>query len=192
MLSCSLDNSSPPNYIVRSAQPNTRPHDRHRRTSSMDLHHAKSPALPSRSSTDNSAAVAPGIDLLCINDNLDENSRTSIRRLIGSSYSQSALFATEPLNFSMQIRLKSDQPIYSRPRRLSFEEKKQVQDMVADLLKSGCIRPSNSQYASPIVLVKKKSGDIRMCVDYRAINKLTYRDNYPLPLIEDCLLARNC
>ena len=90
--------------------------------------------------------------------------RTLVIGVSGSSYSQSALFATEPLNFSIQIRLKSDQPIYSRPCRLSFEEKKQVQDMVTDLLKSGCIRPSNSQYASPIALVKKKSGDIRMWV----------------------------
>lgn len=49
------------------------------------------------------------------------------------------------------------------------------------------IRPSNSPYASAIVLVKKKSGKIRMCVDYRALNKLTVRDNYPLPLIEDCI-----
>jgi len=49
------------------------------------------------------------------------------------------------------------------------------------------IRPSNSPYASAVVLVKKKYGNIRMCVDYRGLNKKTVRDNFPLPLIEDCL-----
>jgi len=49
------------------------------------------------------------------------------------------------------------------------------------------IRPSNSPYASAVVLVKKKDGNIRMCVDYRGLNKKTVRDDFPLPLIEDCL-----
>ena len=51
------------------------------------------------------------------------------------------------------------------------------------------IRPSNSEYASPIVLTRKKSGDLRLCIEYRALNKITLRDNYPLPLIDDQLDA---
>ena len=54
-----------------------------------------------------------------------------------------------------------------------------------ELLRKGNV--SESPYASPIVLVKKKNGDMRMCVDYRALNKITLKDNYPLPVIEDCL-----
>lgn len=56
-----------------------------------------------------------------------------------------------------------------------------------DLLSRGVIRPSQSKYTSPIVLVRKKNGELRMCVDFRTLNKQTNRDNYPLPLIEDQL-----
>lgn len=55
------------------------------------------------------------------------------------------------------------------------------------MIKEGIISPSDSPYASAIVLVKKNDGSTRMCVDYRSLNKLTVRDNYPLPLIDDCV-----
>jgi hypothetical protein len=50
-----------------------------------------------------------------------------------------------------------------------------------------CHSISNSPYASPIVIVRKKSEDIRLCIDYRALNKITVKDNFPTPLIEDHL-----
>lgn len=78
-------------------------------------------------------------------------------------------------------------PFYVPPRRLSFAEKLEVNEIIKDLLARRIIQVSNSPYASPIVLVRKKSGETRMCVDYRPLNKLTIRDNYPLPLIEDCI-----
>jgi len=56
-----------------------------------------------------------------------------------------------------------------------------------EYLSEGIIRPIESEYASPIVLVKKKSGDLRLCVDYRKLNKTMVKDNYPLPLIDDLL-----
>lgn len=97
--------------------------------------------------------------------------------------------------YFMKLRLTSDTPIYSSPRRLSYLEKKVVNETVDELLNNNIIRPSNSPYAFPIVLVKKKNGNIRLCVDYRPLNKLIIRDNYPLPLIEDCLdylSEKNC
>jgi len=65
--------------------------------------------------------------------------------------------------------------------------KENVSKIIDNLLKNEIIRPSNSEYASPIVLTRKKNGEIRMCIDFRALNKLMVRDNYPLPLIEDQL-----
>jgi len=56
-----------------------------------------------------------------------------------------------------------------------------------EYLSEGIIRPSKSEYASPIVLVKNKSGDLRLCVDYQKLNKTMVKDNYPLPLIDDLL-----
>lgn len=95
----------------------------------------------------------------------------------------------------MRLRLTSDVPLYCPPRRLSYAERDEVARMVDDLMVKSVVRPSKSPYASPIVLVRKKSGEKRMCVDYRGINKLTVRDSYPLPLIEDCLEyldGKNC
>lgn len=92
-----------------------------------------------------------------------------------------------PAPFELRLNMISTVPIYQPPRRLSYYEKTEVDNMVDSLIEQGIVRPSDSPYASPIVLVKKKTGELRMCVDYRALNKMTHRDNYPLPLIDDCL-----
>lgn len=86
---------------------------------------------------------------------------------------------------SMEIRLNSDIPISYRPYKLSADEKERVRNIVKDLLDKGIIRESRSDYASPIILVKKKNGEDRMCVDYRALNAVTVKERFPLPLIDD-------
>lgn len=62
-----------------------------------------------------------------------------------------------------------------------------MRDKVQDLLNAGIIRESQSNFASPIVLVKKKTGDCRLCVDFRALNKCTEKQVYPMLNVEDHL-----
>jgi hypothetical protein len=76
----------------------------------------------------------------------------------------------------------------SRPLyRLSPMEMEEVRSQVQELLAKGLIEPSQSPYGAPILFVKKKDGSLRMCIDYRALNKITVRNSYPLPLISDLL-----
>ncbi|XP_044262773.1 uncharacterized protein LOC123010135 [Tribolium madens] len=85
----------------------------------------------------------------------------------------------------MKIRLKTDMPIYHRPYRLSYSERAVVRQKVQTLLDSGVIRKSESDYASPIVLIPKKNGEWRLCVDYRALNAPTVKDRYPMAMITE-------
>ncbi|GKA69579.1 transposon ty3-I gag-pol polyprotein [Tanacetum coccineum] len=71
--------------------------------------------------------------------------------------------------------------------RNSVLENNEIKRQVEELLESGVIRPSSSLCGSPIVLVPKKDGGWRMCVDYRALNKITIKNRYPLPRIDDLL-----
>lgn len=76
----------------------------------------------------------------------------------------------------------------SRPTyRLSYEEQDELKRQLTELVDSGRIRPSTSPYGAPILFVRKKEGGFRMCIDYRALNKLTIKNKYPLPRIEELL-----
>jgi hypothetical protein len=70
---------------------------------------------------------------------------------------------------------------------LSALENAEIKKQVQELLEKGFIRPSTSPCGSPIVLVRKKDGSWRMCIDYRALNKITIKNRYPLPRIDDLL-----
>lgn len=92
---------------------------------------------------------------------------------------------THEIDVKMTIILKDDEPVYQKARRLSQYEKDIVNAQVDEWKKEGIIRESISDFASPVVLVKKKNGSHRLCVDYRMLNKKIIKDRYPLPLIEN-------
>lgn len=85
----------------------------------------------------------------------------------------------------MRIILEDDKPFSFRPYRMAPKEQEMVSDMVGDLIKYGIVRESDSEFASPILLVSKKNGEKRLCIDYRKLNSRTVRDNHPLPRIDD-------
>ncbi|GJW14002.1 transposon ty3-G gag-pol polyprotein [Tanacetum coccineum] len=79
------------------------------------------------------------------------------------------------------------QPVNIRPYRHPPMQKDAIEVMVNELLDSGVIKPSNSPFASPIVMVKKEDNTWRMCVDYRQLNKNTIKDKFPIPIIEELI-----
>jgi len=109
------------------------------------------------------------------------------KELIRTHYLRKEFDFKAPPKYQLTIRLTDTTPFYCAPRRLSYYKREKVTEIVEDLLEKIVIRHSESPYASPLVLVKKKSGELRMCVDYRGLNKRIIKDNFPLPLIEDCL-----
>lgn len=87
------------------------------------------------------------------------------------------------------IPLLDDVPVRQRYRRIPPSEYEVVKEHINQLLEAKVIRESSSPYASPIVLVRKKDGTLRMCVDYRQLNQKTRKDAFPLPRIEESLDA---
>ncbi|GFX60862.1 retrovirus-related Pol polyprotein from transposon 17.6 [Trichonephila clavipes] len=78
-------------------------------------------------------------------------------------------------------------PIKHHPRRLPFAKQEEVGTLLREMQENDIIEPSSSPWASPIVLVRKKDGSTRFCVDYRKLNDVTKKDSYPLPRIDDTL-----
>ena len=82
-----------------------------------------------------------------------------------------------------------DKPVYLPHRQIPVQLQQEVRKCLESWLKQGIIRPSKSPYASQVVIVRKKSGKIRLCVDFRKLNAISIRDSFLLPRIEEALQA---
>ena len=76
-------------------------------------------------------------------------------------------------------------PISKRPYRMVTNDLEEIKKQIKELLEKGYIRPSSSRWGALVLLVEKKDGSSRMVVDYSALNKVTIKNKYPLPMIND-------
>lgn len=90
-------------------------------------------------------------------------------------------------DYAVKIQLKDESEYAYAPRRFAHEERRQIREIIDDLLKRGRIKPSTSPYCARIVPVRKKNGTMRLCVDLRPLNSRVVKQKFPFPLIEDCL-----
>jgi hypothetical protein len=86
------------------------------------------------------------------------------------------------------ITLKPDTaPVAVRPYRYPAAHKDELERQCAAMIQQGIVRRSDSAFSSPVLLVKKVDGSWRFCVDYRALNALTVKDAFPIPIVDELL-----
>ncbi|GKE42737.1 putative reverse transcriptase domain-containing protein, partial [Tanacetum coccineum] len=89
-----------------------------------------------------------------------------------------------PVEFQIDL-IPGAAPVARAPYRLAPSEMKELSEQLQEISDKGFIRPSSSPWGAPVLLVKKKDGSFRMCIDYHELNKLTVKNRYPLPRIDD-------
>ncbi|GJZ22140.1 putative reverse transcriptase domain-containing protein [Tanacetum coccineum] len=94
-------------------------------------------------------------------------------------------FVEEPVEIVDLDLVPGAAPVARAPYRLAPSEMKELSEQLKELSDKGFIRPSSSPWGAPVLFVKKKDGSFRMCIDYRELNKLTVKNRYPLPRIDD-------
>ena len=138
--------------------------------------------------SNNNPAIVEGLNVS--STNLTSQQQADLQRFLNKfsdvfATSDSDLGRTNVLEHSIDTQ--GHQPIYQRPYRIPETQCKVVDVHVKDMANRGIIRPSKSPWSSPIVLVGKKDGSTRFCVDYRKLNSVTRKDVYPLPRIDETL-----
>ncbi|GKE89371.1 hypothetical protein Tco_1566846 [Tanacetum coccineum] len=89
-----------------------------------------------------------------------------------------------PVEFQIDLILGAA-PVARSPYRLAPSKMKELSKQLQELSDKGFIRPSSSPWGAPVLFVKKKDGSFRLCIDYQELNKLTVKNRYPLPRIDD-------
>ncbi|KAJ8337367.1 hypothetical protein SKAU_G00385870 [Synaphobranchus kaupii] len=117
---------------------------------------------------------------------LDHQQRQQLKSLLDGN---ADLFAVRDEDFTQTETAHTDtaQPIRLRPHWMSPAKRLVAEEKVKEMAAAGVIEPSDSPWAAPAVLVQKKSGEWRFCVDYRRLNSVTTKDSYPLPCIDEAL-----
>ena len=124
-------------------------------------------------------------------ENLNSDENNKFKALLTENikvFAQSLDDLKEPCKFgSLSIKVTCDKPIFTPPYRRSEKEKELIDEEINRLLKAKIIRPSKSPWSAPVILVPKKDGSSRLCIDYRKLNKVTVKYPLPMPRIDDIL-----
>ena len=88
------------------------------------------------------------------------------------------------INFTIDL-VPGTGPISKAPYRMAPKEIEELKSQLEELLKNDYIRPSVSPWGAPVLLVRKKDGSLRLCIDYKELNKVTVKNKYPLTRIDD-------
>uniref|UniRef100_A0A669CY19 ribonuclease H n=1 Tax=Oreochromis niloticus TaxID=8128 RepID=A0A669CY19_ORENI len=143
--------------------------------------------LASHSEDGSQSAVPLGLDFgdSPISPQYKEHIQARIAKEASNAFSKHDLDVGIVTGVTHRIELEPHVPFKERTRRVSPADFNDLKRHLQDLLAAGIIEESHSPYASPVVLVRKKNGELRMVVDYRRLNNLTKKDAYPLPRIEE-------
>ena len=124
-------------------------------------------------------------------DHLQPEQKTRMEHLLNS---HNDMFATNSGELGLtsvsehKIETQDAVPIKQFPRRLPNALRPVVEEQVSEMLENQVIKPSNAPWTSPIVLVRKKDGDWRFCIDFRKLNEVTVKDAFSLPLYPKLLI----
>ena len=122
-----------------------------------------------------------------VNPRLSANQRDDLHRLLTEF---SDVFSTKPGVTHLaqhRIETRSAKPVRQAPYRLPHAYRETVRKELLEMEEAGVIEPSTSEWASPIVLVPKKDGTMRMCIDYRRLNGVSEANAYPIPRIDELI-----
>ena len=127
-----------------------------------------------------------------IGDSVSQGEKRAIKQMLHRKRS-AFMLEGDPLGKTdlvhHEIHTTTQVPIKQPARRFPIHQREEGEKQVKEMLEKGLIEPSESPWASPVVLVKKKDGSTRFCIDYRRLNDVTIKDAYPLPRIDDSLDA---
>lgn len=118
-------------------------------------------------------------------NNVSEIKEERVREQVKSLIELYKPNATKKTDIELNIILKENKIVYSRLRRLPFEEREIVENQIQEWLEANILAPSSSKYSSPVLVRRKKDGTPRVCTDYRRLNEIVVRDRFPIPVIEE-------
>ncbi|GFY38116.1 hypothetical protein TNIN_248141 [Trichonephila inaurata madagascariensis] len=128
-------------------------------------------------------AITDDIPKFDIGPEIPKQTRNDVEALL-VSYRPNKIKTTD---IELSITVTDNKPIYHSPRRLPFTERDIVDKQIDEWTQNGIIEPCSSDYTSQVLVVRKKDGSSRVCIDFRKLNRVLVKDHYPLPLIEDIL-----
>ena len=134
----------------------------------------------------NSIDNKPG-DIVNINKDLTESEKEQIKKLI-NEYQDVFSKGPEDIgesSFVHKIELTSVVPVKKKSYRTAEAHKKVVEEELTKMLRMEVVQKSQSPYGAPVVLIKKKDNSVRFCVDFRGLNEVTVKDNFPMPYIDE-------
>ena len=155
--------------------------------------HSPCPSTPPTASLADLGLADPKIDSAHISESCN-NELTQLLTEFQDIFSKHPLDCGEVREYTHRIRLSDDRPFRLPYRRVPPAHYQKLRQVLTDMEEKGIIQKSTSEYASPLVMVWKKDGNLRICIDFRWLNARTVKDAHPLPHQSDCLaaLGGNC